>query len=166
MVSQDTGGRGLAALAAVAGSVPDPELPELTLAELGVLRAVREGDGGRIVVELVPTYLGCPAVEVMAEDIRRALRAHGVTAEVAVTLVLSPPWSTDAISPEGRRKLAAAGIAPPRPAGPVFVTLAPVPCPRCGGADTALLSPFSGTACRALRRCARCREPFDHVKER
>ncbi|WP_202447395.1 MULTISPECIES: 1,2-phenylacetyl-CoA epoxidase subunit PaaD [Streptomycetaceae] len=150
----------------VAGEVPDPELPMVTLAELGVLRDVRVLGPGRVEVELTPTYTGCPAIEVMAADVTRRLRERGVT-EVAVRTVLSPPWTTEAISAEGRRKLAEAGIAPPRPmaaGGPVPVTLS-VRCPHCGSLDTTLLSRFSSTACKALRRCESCREPFDHFKE-
>lgn len=155
-----------ARLLAVAGAVPDPELPVVTLGELGVLRALRVTGAGRVTVELTPTYTGCPAVEVMAGDVRRVLHRQGI-AEVEVRTVLSPPWTTDAISPEGRRKLAAAGIAPPRPVaatGPVPVPLG-VRCPHCGATDTTLLSRFSSTACLALRRCDACGEPFDHVKE-
>ncbi|MDB1086319.1 phenylacetate-CoA oxygenase subunit PaaJ [Streptomyces sp. ACA25] len=177
----------------VAGAVPDPELPVISLADLGVLRDVRllpprtdqvsEVAGPAEVaevaeVDLTPTYTGCPAVETMATDIESALRAAGV-AEVTVRTVLSPAWSTDDITEQGRRKLAEAGIAPPRPtgrptaAGPVPLELGPprhapaepVRCPQCGSADTTLLSRFSGTACKALRRCESCREPFDHVKE-
>ncbi|MFE7645397.1 phenylacetate-CoA oxygenase subunit PaaJ [Streptomyces phaeoluteigriseus] len=164
-----------AELLAVAGSVPDPELPVLTLQELGVLRAVHVRDTDSVEVELTPTYTGCPAVEAMSMDIERALRDHGVR-EVTVRTVLSPAWSTDDISAEGRRKLREFGIAPPRTqrtAGPVGVTLGPtrtaeqdpVRCPHCGSADTELLSRFSSTACKALRRCLACREPFDHFKE-
>lgn len=151
-----------------AGSVPDPELPVITLAELGVLRAVREtAPHGPVEVELTPTYTGCPAVETMTADIERVLREHGVP-EVDVRVVLTPPWSTDDISDEGRRKLAAHGIAPPRggatAGGPVPLTLA-IRCPQCGSTETSLLSRFSSTACKALRRCESCREPFDHFKE-
>ncbi|MGX1271170.1 1,2-phenylacetyl-CoA epoxidase subunit PaaD [Streptomyces phaeoluteigriseus] len=165
-----------AELLAVAGSVPDPELPVLTLQELGVLRAVHvRDDTDAVEVELTPTYTGCPAVEAMSLDIERALRDHGVR-EVTVRTVLSPAWSTDDISAEGRRKLRDFGIAPPRAqhtAGPVGITLGPtrttaqdpVGCPHCGSADTELLSRFSSTACKALRRCLACREPFDHFKE-
>ncbi|MEO3765819.1 iron-sulfur cluster assembly protein [Streptomyces sp. B8F3] len=195
----------------LAGSVPDPELPMLTLAELGVVRGVRRTGAAAVEVELTPTYTGCPAVESMAEDIERVLRERGGMAEVRVRRVLAPAWTTDDITPEGRRKLAESGIAPPRttrPAGPVPVTLGPrrapapghagsttpgtavpsalppvaaagtsgsraaapdpaagVPCPRCGSAATELLSPFSSTACKALRRCTACLEPFDHFKE-
>ncbi|UQA94319.1 1,2-phenylacetyl-CoA epoxidase subunit PaaD [Streptomyces halobius] len=154
-------------LRALAGSVPDPELPVLTLAELGVLREVRLTAPGRVEVRLTPTYTGCPAVEAMSADIERVLHDHGIP-EVEVRTVLSPPWSTDEITAEGRRKLAAFGIAPPRPTGPapgpVAVDLA-IRCPHCGSTDTTLLSRFSATACKALRRCESCREPFDHFKE-
>ncbi|WP_329219129.1 phenylacetate-CoA oxygenase subunit PaaJ [Streptomyces sp. NBC_01485] len=177
-----------AELLAVAGSVPDPELPVLTLRELGVLRAVHVRGTDAVEVELTPTYTGCPAVEAMSMDIERALHEHGVR-EVTVRTVLSPAWSTDDISAEGRRKLREFGIAPPRTTrsapGPVTVTLGPthtlhshsepdglpegpddpVRCPNCGSADTELLSRFSSTACKALRRCLACREPFDHFKE-
>ncbi|MFF2997787.1 1,2-phenylacetyl-CoA epoxidase subunit PaaD [Streptomyces sp. NPDC057950] len=166
----------------LAGSVPDPELPVLTLEDLGVLRAVRVRGEGAVDVELTPTYTGCPAVEAMATDIERVLHEHGVR-EVSVRTVLSPAWSTDDISDEGRRKLREFGIAPPRGGrepGPVAVGLGPtrtvtrtasqdtdepVCCPHCGSADTELLSRFSSTACKALRRCLSCREPFDHFKE-
>ncbi|AQW52073.1 1,2-phenylacetyl-CoA epoxidase subunit PaaD [Streptomyces violaceusniger] len=152
----------------LAGSVPDPELPMVSLAELGVMRGLRLLGPGRVEVELTPTYTGCPALESMATDIERLLHDHGVP-EVAVRTVLSPPWTTDAISPEGRRKLAESGIAPPAPhraaaGGPVPVALA-VRCPQCGSTETELLSRFSSTACKALRRCTACGEPFDHFKE-
>ncbi|WP_432036878.1 1,2-phenylacetyl-CoA epoxidase subunit PaaD [Streptomyces cucumeris] len=152
----------------LAGSVPDPELPMISLAELGVVRGLRVLGPGRVEVELTPTYTGCPALESMSADIERVLHDRGIP-EVAVVTVLSPPWSTDAISAEGRRKLAEAGIAPPSPSrteagGPVAVELG-VRCPHCGSTETKLLSRFSSTACKALRRCEACREPFDHFKE-
>lgn len=166
-----------AELLELAGSVPDPELPVLTLRELGVVRAVHISGPGSVEVDLTPTYTGCPAVEAMSVDIDRVLRAHGVR-EVTVRTVLTPAWSTDDITPEGRRKLQEFGIAPPRvrhDSGPVTLTLGatrtltgdtdPVRCPHCGSAETELLSRFSSTACKALRRCLSCREPFDHFKE-
>jgi ring-1,2-phenylacetyl-CoA epoxidase subunit PaaD len=168
-----------AELRRLAGSVPDPELPVLTLEELGVLRAVRVRDTDSVEVELTPTYTGCPAIEAMSLDIERVLHEHGVR-EVTVHTVLAPAWSTDDISDEGRRKLREFGIAPPRAqrtSGPVPLELGPtrtvtaaaeadpVRCPHCGSADTELLSRFSSTACKALRRCLSCREPFDHFKE-
>ncbi|MFI0987738.1 1,2-phenylacetyl-CoA epoxidase subunit PaaD [Streptomyces exfoliatus] len=154
-------------LSRIAGAVLDPELPVLTLAELGVLRGVQVTGPGSVEVSLTPTYTGCPAVEAMSSDIERALHAHGVP-DVSVVTVLAPAWSTDDISEEGRRKLAEFGVAPPRPqgpaGGPVPLTLA-IRCPHCGSTDTELLSRFSSTACKALRRCTACLEPFDHFKE-
>jgi ring-1,2-phenylacetyl-CoA epoxidase subunit PaaD len=158
---------------AVAESVMDPELPVLTLADLGVLRDVRLTDGGGVVVTITPTYTGCPAMAAIRDDLSRSLQRAGF-ADVEVRTVLHPAWSTDWISEAGRRKLAAAGVAPPggvprRPAGPVPLSLEPplrrVRCPRCGHADTDPLSEFGATACTALRRCPACAEPFAHVKE-
>ncbi|OII69347.1 MULTISPECIES: 1,2-phenylacetyl-CoA epoxidase subunit PaaD [unclassified Streptomyces] len=153
-------------LSRLAGSVPDPELPALTLEELGVLRGVEVLAPGRVRVALTPTYTGCPAIEAMSADIERVLHEHGI-ADVSVVTVLSPAWSTDDITDEGRRKLTEFGIAPPRRQasdGPVPLGLA-IRCPHCGSTDTELLSRFSSTACKALRRCVSCREPFDHFKE-
>jgi ring-1,2-phenylacetyl-CoA epoxidase subunit PaaD len=157
---------------AVAETVTDPELPMLTLADLGVLRSVSEQDG-RVTVAITPTYTGCPALDTMRDDLEHALRRAGY-AEVEIRTELRPAWSSDWISAAGRRKLAAAGIAPPgaapRPtAGPIPLRLAApeprVACPLCGSADTEQVSRFSATACRALRRCRACQEPFEHVKE-
>jgi ring-1,2-phenylacetyl-CoA epoxidase subunit PaaD len=157
---------------AVAGTVTDPELPMLTLADLGVLRDVRVEDG-TVVVEITPTYTGCPAMGVMRADLLHALHRAGFP-DVEVRTVLSPAWSTDWISEEGRRRLSAGGIAPPgtapvRSPGPVPLQLGPTrrtaTCPLCGSPDTEELSEFGATACKALRRCRRCREPFEHVKE-
>jgi ring-1,2-phenylacetyl-CoA epoxidase subunit PaaD len=156
----------------VAETVTDPELPMLTLSDLGVLRDVRM-ERGTVVVEITPTYTGCPAMGVMRADLVHALHRAGF-GDVEVRTVLAPAWSTDWISDEGRRKLAAGGIAPPgkapvRAAGPVPLNLGPTrrtaSCPVCGSADTEELSEFGATACKALRRCRSCREPFEHVKE-
>lgn len=155
----------------VAETVTDPELPMLTLADLGVLREVSEKDG-RVVVSITPTYTGCPAMDTMRDDLVHALTGAGYD-EVEVRTVLSPSWSSDWISESGRRKLADAGIAPPGPAprrsGPVPLTLGrparPVTCPRCGSADTEEVSRFGPTACKAMRRCRACAEPFEQVKE-
>ncbi|MEV6104437.1 1,2-phenylacetyl-CoA epoxidase subunit PaaD [Streptomyces sp. NPDC051940] len=158
----------------LAGAVPDPELPVLSLAELGVVRGVHVYAPGRVEVELTPTYTGCPAIEAMSADIEQALRETGGMESVQVRVVLEPAWTTDDITEEGRRKLREFGIAPPRTSresGPVLVQLGParydepVRCPRCGSAQTTLLSRFSSTACKALRRCDSCLEPFDHFKE-
>jgi ring-1,2-phenylacetyl-CoA epoxidase subunit PaaD len=158
--------------AAVVGSVVDPELPMLTLTELGVVRDVRQ-DGDAVTVTVTPTYSGCPAMEAIRSDIRAALANAGY-ARVDVRTVLAPAWTTDWISESGRRKLAEAGIAPPGPAprraaGPVPLSLTARPvvvaCPRCGHPETEVLAAFGVTACRELRRCPSCREPFERVKE-
>jgi ring-1,2-phenylacetyl-CoA epoxidase subunit PaaD len=156
----------------VAASVLDPELPVLTLADLGVLRAVTPDADGGVVVTITPTYSGCPAMETMCADLVSDLAAAGFD-RVRVRTVLSPAWTTDWITEDGRRKLAEFGIAPPGPvrhhAGPVPLTLSPpvltVRCPHCGSGDTELLSQFGATACKSLRRCRSCAEPFEHIKE-
>lgn len=156
----------------VVGSVVDPELPMVTLAELGIVREVRE-ETGAVVVAITPTYSGCPAMEAIRDDILAALRGAGF-ARAEVRTVLSPAWTTDWITAAGRRKLAGAGISPPGPAprraaGPVPLRLEvrrdPVACPRCGHPESERIAAFSATACRELRRCPACREPFEHVKE-
>jgi ring-1,2-phenylacetyl-CoA epoxidase subunit PaaD len=155
----------------VVATVTDPEMPMLTLDDLGVVRAV-EVDGERVTVTITPTYSGCPALVEMRADLRTALAAAGY-GRVEVRTVLSPPWSTDWITERGRRTLAGHGIAPPAHvgprSGPMPLTLtAPataVRCPRCGSPATEELSRFGPTACTALRRCLACREPFEHMKE-
>jgi len=153
----------------VAESVTDPELPAVTLAELGILRDVIV-QNGHVHVTITPTYLGCPALREISGDLHRQLREAGF-AEVTVHVQLTPAWTSDAITAEGRRKLAAAGIAPPRPVarGPVPLGLPgrrdPVACPRCGSADTTVLAPFGATLCLALHRCRACGEPFEYVKD-
>jgi ring-1,2-phenylacetyl-CoA epoxidase subunit PaaD len=143
-------------------AVVDPEIRVTTIADLGILRDVSV-DGGHVTVTITPTYSGCPAMDLIRGDIRRALDRAGY-ADAEVRTVLSPAWTTDWITAAGRDKLAAAGIAPPRPAaGPVALRLA-VKCPRCGSLDTSELSRFGSTACKALWRCNACREPFDQVK--
>lgn len=148
----------------VAGAVADPELPFLTIADLGVLRDVRVEDG-RPVVTVTPTYSGCPALATIVGDVRSALAAAGHP-DAEVRTELAPPWSTDDMTEVARNALAAAGIAPPGPAGvpgPVALRLA-VRCPRCGSPETEELSRFGATACKALWRCRSCREPFEHMK--
>lgn len=147
---------------AVAETVTDPELPQLTLADLGVLREVKEEDG-RVTVSITPTYTGCPAMDTMRDDLIQRLTGAGY-AEVDVRVVLRPAWSTDWISASGREKLAAAGIAPPGPSGGPVALAIRLRCPRCGSPDTEELSRFGSTACKALWRCRACAEPFDHVK--
>lgn len=162
-----------------AREVPDPELPMLTLCDLGVLRGVEVAQDGTVVARLTPTYSGCPAMAEMRAEVAARLRAAGFP-EVEVVTVLDPPWTTDWISAEGRRKLAEHGIAPPgtrrapgRSAQPVGLPMplfrppvpAAVPCPHCASPDTEEISHFGSTPCKALRRCHTCLEPFEHVKE-
>jgi ring-1,2-phenylacetyl-CoA epoxidase subunit PaaD len=148
-------------------TVVDPEIRVVTIADLGILRDVTVDEAGRAVVTITPTYTGCPAMDVIRTDVATAARGAGAI-DVEVRTVLAPAWSTDRISADGRAKLSAAGIAPPSPtraAGPVPLAIGvSVACPRCGSADTVELSRFGSTACKALRRCRACAEPFDAIK--
>jgi ring-1,2-phenylacetyl-CoA epoxidase subunit PaaD len=157
---------------AVAATVTDPELPMLTLADLGVLRRVEECPDGAVEVVITPTYTGCPAMAAMRDDLVRVLAEAGY-ARVAVKVELSPAWSSDWISDRGRQSLTAHGISAPHEVtgrrGPVPLTLVParraLTCPRCGSRRTELTSEFGPTACKALYRCVDCLEPFEHMKE-
>ncbi|MGE5117886.1 MAG: 1,2-phenylacetyl-CoA epoxidase subunit PaaD [Betaproteobacteria bacterium] len=151
---------------AVLDGVPDPEVPALSVRDLGIVRDVLEhGDGLEIV--LTPTYSGCPATEAIERSVIEAVEAAGL-GPARVSLRRAPAWTTDWISEAGRRKLADYGIAPPGPvaadaAAPIRI-VARMGCPRCGSADTERLSAFGSTACKALYRCRACREPFEHFK--
>ncbi len=143
----------------------DPEVPVLTIDDLGVLRDVEVTDDGVVVVTITPTYSGCPAMDAIRTDVREAVQRSGFDV-VDVRTVLSPAWTTDWMSDEGRRKLSEYGVAPPAPrqaGGPVAVTLS-VRCPQCGSPDTRELSRFGSTACKSLWQCRSCAEPFDHFK--
>jgi len=155
----------LARARAAAAAVPDPEIPVVTLADLGILRGVARR-GNVIEVTLTPTYTGCPATLPIRLDVENALLAAGI-ADARVSIVLSPPWSTDDITDEGRRKLRAYGIAPPPPRSSRTDALFAAPavvCPRCGSHQTERISEFGSTPCKALWRCTACREPFDVFK--
>ncbi len=150
-------------------SVPDPEIPVLSVTELGIVRDLAL-EGGRAVVTVTPTYAGCPATEVIARTIEEALRGAGAAA-VEVRTQLSPAWTTDWIAPGARERLRDYGIVPPGPraAGeqPIrFVgrDAAALACPRCGSTETERLSQFGATPCKALYRCRSCREPFEYFK--
>ena len=147
-----------------AASVVDPEIPVLTIADLGVLREVAVHDG-HVEVAITPTYSGCPAMNMIALEIELALAREGF-AGTKVRTVLSPAWTTDWMSEEGRRKLKAYGIAPPDPKSSrrALFGVQQVACPQCGSEDTELLSEFGSTSCKALWRCKACREPFDYFK--
>jgi ring-1,2-phenylacetyl-CoA epoxidase subunit PaaD len=147
-----------------AASVVDPEIPVLTIADLGVLRDVTVSDG-RVEVAITPTYSGCPAMNMIGIEIELALQRAGFS-DPRVRTVLSPAWTTDWMSEDGRRKLREYGIAPPRAAGSrrALFGIQQVACPQCGSENTELLSEFGSTACKALWRCRSCREPFDYFK--
>jgi ring-1,2-phenylacetyl-CoA epoxidase subunit PaaD len=155
---------------AVAACVTDPEMPMLTLGDLGVLRDVTADGRGRIQVTITPTYSGCPAMATMRDDLVHGSLQAGFDADVVVRL--HPAWTTDWITEEGRTALREHGISPPGAApvgGVVPLRLSPtrraLACPRCGSGAVALTSEFGPTACKALYRCTDCLEPFEHVKE-
>lgn len=148
----------------IAGSVLDPELPAVTIAELGILREAAD-DGDTATVTITPTYSGCPAMETIRADIAAALRRAGY-AQVEIRTVYAPAWTTDWVSADGRAKLAAAGIMPPG-ARRTGLPLLPDPgphCPRCDSESVAELSRFGPTACTSIWRCLDCAEPFEHMK--
>ena len=150
----------VADVAAVLAEVPDPELPFLSVVDLGVVRGW-DVEGDSVVVRVTPTYSGCPAMDTIREDVGNALRHSGFR-NVRVETVLSPAWNTDDLSEHAKHALAEHGIAPP---GPVLVPLrVPLTCPRCGSRDTEETSRFGATACKALWRCRSCREPFESFK--
>ena len=163
-------------------AIPDPEVPVITIAELGILRDVDVDDSSRsVTVTITPTYSGCPAMAAIGDRIRHEAHLRGYAAQVATRL--SPAWTTDWMSQSGKDKLEQFGIAPPGPAGagglsdprdmgdrgdkgavPVTIARHVVVCPQCGSIDTTEIAHFGSTACKALRRCEACREPFDEFK--
>jgi ring-1,2-phenylacetyl-CoA epoxidase subunit PaaD len=154
---------------AVLDAVPDPEVPAISVRELGIVREVLD-HGASLEVVLTPTYSGCPATEVIERSVCEAIDAAGL-GPARVTMRRAPAWTTDWISADGKRKLREYGIAPPGPAAdgtaPIRIVgrrAEAVPCPRCGSAHTERLSAFGSTACKALWRCVACKEPFEHFK--
>ncbi len=159
------------AVAEAISAIPDPEVPVISIADLGILRSVEVDEAARtVVVTITPTYSGCPAMEAIASRIAFEADTRGYAADVRTQL--SPAWTTDWVTDEGKAALQRFGIAPPGPApvgesrGPVALTLSRhvVACPRCGSADTTEIAHFGSTACKALRRCNACLEPFDEFK--
>jgi ring-1,2-phenylacetyl-CoA epoxidase subunit PaaD len=153
--------------------VPDPEIPVLSVTDLGIVRAVEESaDGRSVIVTLTPTYSGCPATEVITHDVREALAASYDVVEIRIQL--SPAWTTDWLSEAGRNKLFGYGIAPPsrgtgvvadgRKSLPILDIGSPDVCPQCGSHDLEEIAGFGSTPCKALWRCVTCREPFDYFK--
>ena len=144
-------------------TVKDPEIPVISIIDLGIVRDVRVGEAG-IEVDLTPTYSGCPALDVIPILVKQALGEAGFT-NVEVRNVLSPPWSTDAITEQGRKQLKAFGIAPPEPrVVDTPIEEREVKCPRCGSSSTRLISRFGSTPCKAAYQCNDCLEPFDYFK--
>ena len=161
---------GAAAIWRALHDVPDPEIPIVSIVELGIVRGFA-WRGDVLHVAVTPTYSGCPATDVIRDDIRAAMRRLHIR-ESRIDMTLSPPWSTDWIAPEAKDKLLAFGIVPPG-AVQARVNVAGISplrkqsriaCPRCGSTDTSLLAQFGSTACKALYRCESCREPFDYFK--
>ena len=142
------------------GEIPDPEIPVLSILDLGIVRDVRQNSAGAVTVIITPTYSGCPAMDVIREQIHSVLLAHGVP-EVKVETVLSPAWTTDWIPEAARERLREYGIAPP---SPLIQIDAVVACPRCGSAATEMVSRFGSTACKSHYKCKTCLEPFDAFK--
>ncbi len=147
-------------------NVKDPEVPVISVLELGVVRGVDVESSGRAVITITPTYTGCPAMDVMAADIRKELLEAGI-ADVEVKQTLAPAWTTDWITDAGKRKLRDYGIAPPEKTADIRALKGEppvVPCPQCGSTRTVMLSAFGSTACKALWKCEDCLEPFDQFK--
>lgn len=145
----------------VAARVPDPELPFIDIAELGILRSVDTDPSGKVTVTITPTYSGCPAMKAIEESIVRELNEAGHD-DVVIDMVFSPAWTTDWMTDEAKHKLESYGIAPP--AASDSADAAEVLCPQCASGETKVVSPFGSTACKALMVCSSCGEPFDHFK--
>lgn len=151
--------------------VPDPEIPAISVVDLGVIRGVHF-DGDRLTVEMLPTFVGCPAIDVMRHDIGAKLRGLGVAEQVEVKVTFAEPWTTERITPAGRERLRESGFAPPvmgigapSLSGLDELTVMPVAeCPHCGSRNTTLENPFGPTLCRAIYHCADCRQPFEQFK--
>lgn len=139
-------------------AIPDPEIPVLSIGDLGLVRTVSEVDG-TVLVEITPTYSGCPAMDMIKEQVGEVLDGFDLPS-TSVKLVHSPAWTTDWMTADAKRRLEAYGIAPPGRVGKVEV----ITCPQCGSDQTEVVSAFGSTACKALRRCTACLEPFDHFK--
>lgn len=143
--------------------VDDPELPHVTIGDLGMVESVQADPAAKTaVIDIIPTYTGCPATEQIADDVRAAATAAGWDVEVVIGLV--PAWSTDRITERGRQRLLAAGIAPPQATSSDVTVVSPVSCPRCGSLRTRRVAEFGSTACKASYQCGACAEPFDYFK--
>lgn len=148
--------------------ISDPEIPVLSVVDLGILRGYEyDVDSNTVIVKITPTYSGCPAMDLISMQIRMALLSRGVQ-HVQVDMVLSPAWTTDWITEEGKKKMKDYGIAPPQRRTTdkdlSLFEMDEVPCPRCGSAATALINQFGATSCKSMYRCLDCKEPFEHFK--
>lgn len=147
--------------------VCDPEIPVLTVVDLGIVRDVDIAPGGMVTVQITPTYSGCPAMNEIEQNIRKKLVQEGID-QLQVRTVLSPPWTTDWMTEEGKRKLQEYGIAPPEGSSAdksaLFGVAKKVTCPHCGSRNTSMISQFGSTACKSLYQCKDCQEPFDYFK--
>jgi ring-1,2-phenylacetyl-CoA epoxidase subunit PaaD len=162
-----------AAVWAALSEIPDPEIPAISLVDLGVIGSIAfepsAGGGERLSVELLPTFVGCPAIEVMRQQIGERLGELRIADEVVVELGYSVPWTSDRITPAGREALRTSGFAPPQQIGPTFIgdllTVLPIAtCPYCASRNTTLENPFGPTLCRAIYHCGDCRQPFEAFK--
>lgn len=158
---------GVETASAVLAGIPDPEIPVISITELGIVRAVSV-DGDSVEVTITPTYSGCPALHAIEEDVVARLRAAGF-ADVKLKTALAPAWTTDWIAPEARERLRAYGIVPPHAVSGadthrIHLHARSIACPRCASANTERISEFGSTACKAMYRCLDCREPFDYFK--
>lgn len=148
--------------------VPDPEIPTVSVVELGVIRGFafepQAAGGERLRVELLPTFVGCPAIDVMRQQVAERLSALRLADEVVVELSFAEPWTSDRISEAGREKLRGSGFAPPAVGGSLLTMLDEAPCPYCGSRNTSLDNPFGPTLCRAIYHCDNCHQPFEQFK--
>lgn len=153
----------------ILAEVPDPEIPAISVVDLGVIRSVRF-TGDRLTVEMLPTFVGCPAIDVMRQQIGERLEEEGIAREVEVRVTFAEPWTSERITPAGRERLRASGFAPPEAGASVSggldeLTVLPVAtCPYCGSRNTTLENPFGPTLCRAIYHCENCRQPFEQFK--
>ncbi|MCP4437415.1 MAG: phenylacetate-CoA oxygenase subunit PaaJ [Aureispira sp.] len=146
--------------------VTDPEIPVLTILDMGIVRDVKVNDQSQLEVVITPTYSGCPAMDMIAVNIKAVLQNHGFDG-VEVSSVLSPAWTTDWLSEDGRKKLKAYGIAPPEGSNDkstLFAEPKKIECPRCGSRQSKMIAEFGSTACKSLYQCEDCKEPFDYFK--
>ncbi|CAN5625150.1 phenylacetate-CoA oxygenase subunit PaaJ [soil metagenome] len=156
----------LSHLLSLISEIPDPEVPVITIAELGILRDIKE-ENGKIIVTITPTYSGCPAMKAIENEIADILRANSVS-EFEIKYTFSPAWTTDWLNDSAKEKLRVYGIAPPEKSSSdktvLFMQQKTKSCPRCSSTDTEMISAFGSTACKALYRCKNCGEPFDYFK--